>query len=108
MQVQGLGNEGTIELESNQWFEEFPADPPVISDLLEQLRLGENETIPIGGATWRLDTPLRLGGHYISPDYELNDTLLYLVWFVNFVINDEAIAKLYNVNYIASNCIHMM
>ena len=102
MQVQVLGNEGTIELESNQWFEEFPEDPPVISDLLEQLRLGENETIPIGGATWRLETPLRLGGHYISPDYELNDTLLYLEGFVNFVKNGEAPEKLTTEGYNAS------
>lgn len=102
MQVQVLGNEGTIELESNQWFEEFPEDPPAISDLLDQLQLGENETIPIGGATWRLDAPLRLGGHYVSPDYELNDTLLYLEGFVNFVKNGEAPEKLTEEGYNAS------
>jgi predicted dehydrogenase len=37
MQVQVLGNDGTMELESNMWFEEFPSDPPSAENLLQQL-----------------------------------------------------------------------
>ena len=102
MQVQVLGNDGTMELESNMWFEEFPSDPPSAENLLQQLEDGENETIPIGGATWLPDTPLRLGGKYISPEYEMNDTLLYLEGFVNYIKKGSAPEKLTIEGYNAS------
>jgi len=102
MQVQVLGNEGTMELESNMWFEEFPSDPPSAENLLQQLEDGENETIPIGGATWLPDAPVRLGGKYISPEYEMNDTLLYLEGFVNFIKKGSAPEKLTIEGYNAS------
>jgi predicted dehydrogenase len=102
VQVQVLGNDGTIELESNMQFEEFPADPPSIQGLIDNIEQNENATIPIGGATWIPNAPMRLGGSYISPDYELNDTLLYLEGFINFVRNGEAPEKLTKEGYQAS------
>ena len=102
MQVQVLGNEGTIELESNMQFEEFPAEPPSIQSLLQSIEEDENQVVPIGGATWIPDAPIRLGGSYISPDYELNDTLLYLEAFINFVRKGEAPEKLTREGYDAS------
>lgn len=102
MQFQVLGNDGTLELESNMWFEENPSEPRGISQLLEQLENEENETIPIGGATWLPDTPVRLGGMYISPEYEMNDTLLYLEGFINFIREGTAPEKLTIEGYNAS------
>jgi predicted dehydrogenase len=102
MQVQVLGNDGTIELESNMWFEEFPEDPPAIEDLLSSMEAGENEAIPIGGATWIPDAPIRLGGKYLSDDYAMNDTLLYLEGFINFIRKGEAPQKLTDEGYHAS------
>jgi predicted dehydrogenase len=102
MQVQVLGNDGTLELESNMWFEEFPDDPPSIEDLILSMMEQENEEIPIGGATWIPDGPIRLGGHYLSPDYQMNDTLLYLEGFINFIRKGEAPEKLTDEGYHAS------
>lgn len=102
MQVQVLGNDGTIELESNMQFEEFPEDPPAIEDLISDIQEGENEAIPIGGATWIPDAPIRLGGRYVSPGYALNDTLLYLEGFINFIRKGEAPEKLTKEGYHAS------
>src|SRR5690625_7154091 len=45
MQVQVPGNEGNIELETNQWVEECHEDQQVITHVLEQLRHVENDTI---------------------------------------------------------------
>jgi predicted dehydrogenase len=102
MQVQVLGNDGTLELESNMQFEEFPADPPAIQDLIEDLQEGENEAIPIGGATWIPNAPIRLGGDYISPNYAMNDTLLYIEGFINFIRKGSAPEKLTTEGYHAS------
>ena len=102
MQVQVLGNDGTLELESNMQFEEFPAEPPAIQDLIEDIQDGENDAIPIGGATWIPDAPIRLGGDYISPDYAMNDTLLYMEGFINFIRKGSAPEKLTTEGYHAS------
>ena len=102
MQVQVLGNDGTLELESNMQFEEFPADPPAIQDLIEDLQEGDNEAIPIGGATWIPNAPIRLGGDYISPNYAMNDTLLYIEGFINFIRKGSAPEKLTKEGYHAS------
>jgi predicted dehydrogenase len=102
MQVQVLGNDGTLELESNMQFEEFPADPPAIQDLIEDLQEGDNEAIPIGGATWIPNAPIRLGGDYISPNYAMNDTLLYIEGFINFIRKGSAPEKLTTEGYHAS------
>ena len=102
MQVQVLGNDGTLELESNMQFEEFPADPPAIQDLIQDLQEGDNEAIPIGGATWIPNAPIRLGGDYISPNYAMNDTLLYIEGFINFIRKGSAPEKLTTEGYHAS------
>lgn len=102
MQVQVLGNDGTMELESNMQYEEFPETPPALEDLIKTILGGDNEVIPIGGATWIPDAPIRIGGKYITPDYALDDTLLYLEGFINFVRKGSAPEKLTNEGYNAS------
>lgn len=42
--------------------------------LVECIEQNKNEAIPIGGTTWVLNSPVRMGGEYITPDYEMNDT----------------------------------
>jgi predicted dehydrogenase len=102
LQVQVLGNEGTLELESNREYSENPSEPPAMQKLMECIEEGENDTIPIGGATWIGNAPVRWGGEYISPDYQMNDTLLYLEGFVNFIREGEAPEKLTLEGYNAS------
>ena len=102
LQVQVLGNEGTLELESNRIYSENPSEPPAMQKLMECIEEGKNDTIPIGGATWIKNAPVRWGGEYISPDYQMNDTLLYLEGFINFIREGEAPEKLTLEGYNAS------
>jgi len=60
------------------------------------------ETIPIGGATWVPAEPVKYGGEYISADYELNDTQLFMEGFIEFVRKGDAPRKLTDEGYNAS------
>lgn len=102
VQVQVLGNDGTLELESNKQYQENPPEPPAMEKLVECIEQNKNEAIPIGGATWVLNSPVRMGGEFITPDYEMNDTLLYLEGFVNFIKKGSAPEKLTKEGYNAS------
>lgn len=94
MQVQVLGHEATMELESNKRFLENPPKPPAIRTLLHNIESDIFETIPIGGATWVPAEPVSQGGEYISDDYQMNETLLYLEGFINFIRKGKAPEKL--------------
>jgi hypothetical protein len=83
-------------------YEENPPEPPAMQKLVECIEQNKNEAIPIGGATWVLNSPVRMGGEYITPDYEMNDTLLYLEGFVNFIRKGSAPEKLTQEGYNAS------
>jgi len=102
MQFQVLGNEGTMELESNKQFEENPPPPPAIRTLLHNIESNIFETIPIGGATWVPAEAVTQGGEFISDDWEMNETLLYLEGFLNFIREGEAPEKLTIEGYRAS------
>jgi len=94
MQVQVLGHQAAMELESNKRFLENPPKPPAIRTLLHNIESDIFETIPIGGATWVPAEPVSQGGEYISDDYQMNETLLYLEGFVNFIRKGKAPEKL--------------
>ncbi len=102
MQFQVLGNEGTMELESNKQYEENPPNPPAIRTLLHNIESNLFETIPIGGATWVPAEAVTQGGEFISGDYEMNETLLYLEGFINFIRKGSAPEKLTIEGYNAS------
>lgn len=99
---QVLGNKGTLELERNKMYEEDPPAPPALRQLLHNIESSVFETIPIGGATWVPAEPVEYGGGYISSDYELNDTQLYLEGFIEFIRKGEAPRQLTNEGYKAS------
>jgi predicted dehydrogenase len=85
MQFQVMGSRGTMELETNKRFDEEPPPPPALRKLLHNIESSLFETIPIGGATWIPAEPVTYGGEYISADWNMDDTLLYLEGFVEFV-----------------------
>lgn len=102
MGFQVLGNKGTMQLEANKKFEEQPPPPPAIRTMIHSIESSIFDTIPIGGATWVPAEPVRYGGEYISADYKLNDTQLYLEGFIEFVRKGDAPRKLTDEGYTAS------
>ena len=101
VQMQVMGNMGTMELESNSRYYEDPPEPPAIRKMLADIESSLFETVPIGGATW-VPAEAQEGGEYISEDWEMNETLLYLEGFVEFIRKGEAPEKLTLEGYNAS------
>ena len=99
---QVLGNKSTMQLEANKLYLENPPAPPAIRTMIHNIETSLFETIPIGGATWVPAEPVKYGGEYISPDYELNDTQLFMEGFIEFVRKGEAPRKLTDEGYNAS------
>jgi predicted dehydrogenase len=99
---QVLGKDGTMQLEANRMFAEQAPKPPAIRTLIHNIEKSIFETIPIGGATWIPAEAVKYGGDYISPDYQLNETQLFLEGFVEFVRKGEAPPKLLEEGYNAS------
>jgi predicted dehydrogenase len=97
-----LGKNGTMQLEANRLFAEEPPKPPAIRTLLHNIEKSIFDTVPIGGATWIPAEAVTYGGEYISPDYQLNQTQLFLEGFVEFVRKGEAPRKLTDEGYNAS------
>lgn len=97
-----MGDQGTMQLEANRHFAEQPPRPPAIRTLIHNIEKSIFETIPIGGATWIPEEAVKYGGNYISEDYKLNETLLFLEGFVEFVRKGTAPAKLTEEGYNAS------
>lgn len=102
VEFQVLGNTGTMVLEGNKIFAEEPPNPPAIRKLIHNIESSLFETIPVGGATWIPAEPVKYGGEFISPDYELNDTNLYLEALIRYIYEGEAPRRLTNEGYKAS------
>ncbi len=102
MQIQALGNEGMVDLEVNKQYWEDPPSPPAIRKMIHSIEQSLFETIPIGGATWVPAEPVEYGGEFISDDWEMNETQLYLEAFVEFIRKGEAPEMLAREGYYAS------
>ena len=102
VQIQALGNKGTMDLEVNRLFWETPPAPPAIRKMIHSIESSLFETIPIGGATWVPAEPVAYGGEYISADWEMNETQLFLEAFVDFIRKGEAPEQLALEGYYAS------
>ncbi len=102
MQIQALGNKGMMDLEVNKRYWEDPPAPPAIRQMIHNIESNLFDTIPIGGATWVPAEPVAYGGEFISDDWEMNETQLYLEAFVDFIRKGEAPEKLTLEGYNAS------
>ncbi|MBP3193968.1 Gfo/Idh/MocA family protein [Natronogracilivirga saccharolytica] len=101
MQFNVLGNEGTMSLENNLRYSEEPPSPPAIQQLISDIHSRMFDTVPIGGATWVIEGE-QTGGEFISDEWDLNETLLYLEGFIEFIKKGKAPEKLTLEGYNAS------
>ncbi|MEX0686113.1 MAG: Gfo/Idh/MocA family oxidoreductase [Balneolales bacterium] len=99
---QVLGNEGTFDFQNNKVYSEEPPSPPAIRSMIHNIERNIFETIPIGGATWLPDAPVKYGGNYITEDYKMNDTQLALEAFVEYIRVGKVPDKLLKTCYQAS------
>jgi len=103
MQFQVLGNEGTMELESNKFYMENPPQSPAIRSLIHSIEQNLFETIPIGGATWVPEQAVTNGGEFISDEWGVDDgTQLLLEAFIEYIRKGSAPEKLTKQGYYAS------
>lgn len=102
VQIQALGNKGMVDLEVNKQFWENPPAPPAIRKLIHDIESSLFETIPIGGATWVPAEPVAYGGEFISDEWEMNETQLYLEAFVEYIRKGSAPEELTIEGYNAS------
>lgn len=97
-----MGNIATMELESNKIFLEQPPPAPAIRQLIHSIEKGFFETIPIGGATWVPERPIKYEGDFISSQYDQEGTELELEAFIQFVREGQAPEILLKQAYYAS------
>lgn len=102
VQIQALGNKGMVDLEINKQFWENPPAPPAIRKLIHDIESSLFETIPIGGATWVPAEPVAYGGEFISDEWEMNETQLFLEAFVEYIRKGAAPEELTIEGYNAS------
>ncbi len=102
VQIQALGTKGMVDLEVNREFWEEPPAPPAIRQLIHDIESSLFETIPIGGATWIPAEPVKYGGQYITDNWEMNETELYLEAFMDFIRKGSAPETLTTQGYHAS------
>ena len=102
VQIQALGNKGTLDLEVNKMYSEDPPPPPAIRKMLSEIESNLFETVPIGGATWVPPEPVDHGGEFISEEWEMNESQLYLEAFIEFVRKGRAPEELTKHGYDSS------
>lgn len=102
MQVQVLGNLGTMELESNKKFIEDWPRSPAIRKLIQDIEQSIFDVIPIGGATWIPQAPQDYLDSYISDKWKMNETKLFLEGFVKHIREGKIPEKLAREGYYAS------
>jgi predicted dehydrogenase len=101
LEEQIMGNLGTIEPEVNRIYSENPAPAPGIVQLIQNLKSGISDVIPIGGATWLAETKSYNTGKPLAA-YDNNDTFLQLVAFVKAVKAGKPYANLLREAYHAT------
>jgi len=90
VQVQALGSKGMVDLEVNREFWETPPAPPAIRQLIHDIESSLFNSIPIASATWIPAEPVKYGGQFISENWQINDTSLYLEAFMDFIRKGSA------------------
>jgi predicted dehydrogenase len=85
LEIQVMGDQGTLELETNRFYTETPPAAPAIRQLIHNVEKRLFEAIPIGGASWVPETPVPYHGDWIAAEGEVSDTQLLLEAFVRFI-----------------------
>ncbi len=102
VQVQALGSKGMVDFEVNREYQEEPPAPPAIRQLIHDIESSVFNAIPIASATWVPAEPVKYGGQFISDDWKVNDTSLYLEAFLDFIRKGSAPESLTIQGYNAS------
>lgn len=102
VQVQALGSKGLVDFEVNREYQEEPPPPPAIRQLIHDIESSVFNAIPIASATWVPAEPVKYGGTFISDDWNVNDTSLYLEAFLDFIRKGSAPESLAIQGYNAS------
>ena len=103
LEEQIMGPKGTMELESGLMWSETPPPAPGILQLINNIEHGIFDNIPLGGASWVPDTPVKDSGTPIL-DEELGDdgTRLEMEGFIHAVQTGEKYRKLLAQGYYAT------
>jgi predicted dehydrogenase len=105
LELQVMGDKGTMELESNRFYSEKPPAPAGILQWINNAEKDIFETIPIGGASWIPETASKYQGKPILNNGKKDippSTLLSLEAFVESVRKDKVYPKLVAQGYYAS------
>ncbi len=103
LEEQIMGPKGTMELEAGLMWSETPPPAPGILQLINNIEHGIFDNIPLGGASWVPDTPVKDTGTPIF-DGEIDDdgTHLELEGFVHAVLTGEKYRELLAQGYYAT------
>lgn len=105
LQIQVLGDEGTLELETNKYYSENPPEPLAIKRLVNDVENDIFNAIPIGGASWIPETAQDYDGKLIlnKRSSEIpNDTNMIMEAFAEMVKENRVIPELIREGYYAS------
>jgi len=102
LEEQILGSKGTMELEVNKYYSEYPPTPPAILQLINDIEKDIFDVIPIGGASWVPETAIEYKGEFISDNYRMDETKLQLEAFVKYIRVGKAPEELTKEGYHSS------
>ncbi len=103
LEEQIMGPKSTMELEKGKYYLQSPPPPPGIKQLVTDLEKELFQTIPIGGASWIINTGNEQKGEMIIDEYPLpNSTTLELEAFVNSIRENKPIPDVVEQGYYGS------
>lgn len=103
LELQVLGSEGTIELETGRIWYEFPEPAPGILQMLHHIEKRVFQTIPVGGPSWVPETAIKEKAGWVMPNnLEDDGTRLQLESFVKDVRQNKVNPFLLNQAYNAA------
>jgi predicted dehydrogenase len=105
LQEQIMGDKGSLELETNKYFDENPAKPKKPKGILQMITDIEREvfeTVPIGGASWIPETEIRYKGEVLVEDNKTDGSREQLLGFAAAVLNDKPIPGMFEHGYHSS------
>lgn len=102
MEVQVMGDKGTMEMETGNYFLENPPSAPGILQLVNDIEKDVFATVPIGGASWAPETARKVTAvkYHKKADDQPEETALQFHGFANFIrenkIDNEILRQGYN------------